>query len=225
MVAPDREKPGISASACAVPTANASRKDDLLRDAHVVVGIGLGRATAEHFGAVEQQPIQSEKDRRRLRRGEDAAQLVLEQQAEDAGGDRADDEQPAELRVGVIRIDAAVPKRAADSFQDPCPVAPEEGEQHERGRKVGRNQEREEVLVVLVDVPAEQPRQDHAVPEARDREQLGDALQEPEDDRPRVRDQRGEDQAVLERFGPVRNQANTKHASPTRNAAMPCFTW
>ena len=36
-------------------------------------------------------------------------------------------------------------------------------------------------------------RQDHAVPEARDREELGDALQEPQDDRLRVRDQRGED--------------------------------
>ena len=27
------------------------------------------------------------------------------------------------------------------------------------------------------------------------------------------------------RFGPVLNQANTRHATPTRNDAMPCLTW
>ena len=35
----------------------------------------------------------------------------------------------------------------------------------------------------------------------------------------------GEDHvAAAVRFGPVLNQAKTKQASPTRNAAMPCFT-
>ena len=31
-------------------------------------------------------------------------------------------------------------------------------------------------------------------------------------------------QAVAARLGPVRNQAKTKHARPTSNAAIPCFT-
>src|SRR5258708_1487484 len=88
-----------------------------------------------------------------------------------------------------------------------------------------RNEERQEVLVVLVDVPAEQPRQDHAVPEARHREELGDSLEEPEDDRPRVGDQREENHAVEARFGPERNQAKAKQASPTRSEAIPCLVW
>src|SRR5438477_503020 len=94
-------------------------------------------------------------------------------QLEDRGGtDDRRREQAAELRVGVPGVDAAVAQRAADALQDPNPVAPEEAEQNERGCQVRGDEEGEEVLVVLVDVPAEQPREDHAVPEARDREQL-----------------------------------------------------
>ena len=51
--------------------------------------------------------------------------------------------------------------------------------------------------------------------EARDREELGDALQQPEDDRPRVGDQRGDDHAAGgRRFGPVRNQAKHEAGQP-----------
>src|SRR5262249_49269062 len=112
-----------------------------------------------------------------------------------------------------------------DALHDPHPVVPEEAEQHEGGREVGRDEEGEEVLVVLVDVPAEQAREDDAVPEARDREELGDALQEPQDDRLGIRDQGREDQLALGRFCPERNQAKTRQATPSRNAAIPCLTW
>jgi len=44
---------------------------------------------------------------------------VLEQQTEDPGRDRSDDEQPAELRVGVVLGDPAIAERAADPAQDP----------------------------------------------------------------------------------------------------------
>ena len=90
---------------------------------------------------------------------------------------------------------------------------------------MGRDEKGDEVLVVLVDVPAEQARQDDAVPEARDRKELGDALQEPEDDRLGIRDQRREDQGAAARFGPERNQAKTRQAIPSRKAAIPCLTW
>ncbi len=124
-------------------------------------------------------------------------------------------------------VDAAVAQRAAEPLHDPHPVAPEEPEQHERRREVGRDEEGEEVLVVLVDVPAEQLRQDHAVPEARDREELGDALQEPRGRSPAGRRsaRRGSRRAGRAASGRVRNQAKTRQASPTRNAAIPCFTW
>src|SRR5207253_6250370 len=66
---------------------------------------------------------------------------------------------------------------------DPHPVAPEEPEEHERRCEVGRDEEGDEVLVVLVDVPAQQARKDDAVAEARDREELRHALEQPEEDR------------------------------------------
>ena len=87
-----------------------------------------------------------------------------------------------------------------------------------------RYEEREEVLVVLMDVPPKQLREDHAVPEARDREELGDALEQPEDNRPGIRDERGEQYHAVLFFGPVWNQANANAARPTKNEAMPCFT-
>ena len=117
-------------------------------------------------------------------------------------------------------------ERPAEALDDPHPVAPEEAEQDERGGEVGRDEEGDVVRVVLVDVPAEELRQDHRVAEARDREELRDALERPEDDRPGVRDQGEQDHASeAVRLGPLRNHANTKQAIPSRNAAMPCFAW
>ena len=149
---------------------------------------------------------------------------VLEQKAENPRGDRADDEQPAELRVGVVRADPAVAQAPPEPFQDPHPVAPEEEEQDDRSRQMSRDEEGDEVLVVLVDIPAESLRDDDAVPEARDREELGHALEEPEHDRLPVADQRGGDhvpEAAGRCFLPVWNQANTSSASPTRNGGDP----
>src|SRR5204862_1203881 len=135
------------------------------------------------------------------------------------------DQQPGELRVGVVLGDAAVAEAAAEAANDAHPVPPEEPEQDDRGREVSRDEEGDEVAVVLVDVPAEDPRQDHAVAEARDREELGDALQEPQDDRLGIGDQLGGDHSAVVRFGPLRNHANTRQATPSRKAAIPCFTW
>jgi hypothetical protein len=105
-------------------------------------------------------------------------------------GDRADDEEPSELRVGVARGDSAVAEASPDPLHDPHPVAPEEPQQNESRGEVSRDEEGDEVRVVLVDVPAEELRQDDAVAEARDREELRDALDQPEDDGLAVGDER-----------------------------------
>ena len=105
------------------------------------------------------------------------------------GRDRADDEQPAEARVAVAGRDLPVAQRAAEAARRSAPSrSRKKPKQDERGRQVRRDQEGQEVVVVLVDVPAEQPRQDDGVPEARDRERLGDPLEEPQDDRLEVGD-------------------------------------
>ena len=151
---------------------------------------------------------------------------MLEQQAEDSRRDRPHDEQPGELGVRVVLADAAVAQAAAEPLHDPHPVVPEEAEQHERRREMRRDEEGDEVVVVLVDVPPEELRQDHAVAEARDREKLGDALEQAEEDRLPVRDERRRDGQVGDvRFSPVWNHAYTRHAAPSRNAAIPCLTW
>jgi hypothetical protein len=80
--------------------------------------------------------------------------------------------------VGVVCADLSVAQRAAEAADDARPVAREESEQHESSRQVGRDQEGQEVVVVLMDVPPEDARQHHAVTEARDREQLREALEQ-----------------------------------------------
>ena len=113
---------------------------------------------------------------------------MFEQQPQDPRWNRPDDQQPAELRVGVIGCDLAIAETPPQAAQDPQPVAPEEPEQDERGREVRGDEKGDEVGVVLVDVPAEQPRQDDAMAEARDRKQLAEPLQQAEHDRLSVGD-------------------------------------
>ena len=70
--------------------------------------------------------------------------------------------------------------------------SPEEDEQGEGGRDVEADEEGEEArlarrLALDQVVPAEQGRQQHGVAEAGDGEQLGDALDEADDDGPKER--------------------------------------
>ena len=85
------------------------------------------------------------------------------------------------------RVDASVRDRREEAADDRDPVAPEEHEQRDRGGDVQPDEEREvEGLVGRLAgderVPAEQLGHEHRVAEARDREQLGDALQDPDHD-------------------------------------------
>jgi hypothetical protein len=136
----------------------------------------------------QQDAVGGQEDRGGRRRREQAAQRVLEQQPEDAGRDRADDEQPAQPGVAVAGGDLAVAQRAPQPGEDPPPLGEEHREEHHGGGEVRRDEEGQEVIVVLMDVPAEQPGQDDGVAKARDRERLRDALEQPQDDRLEVGD-------------------------------------
>src|SRR5262249_7192927 len=131
------------------------------------------------LGAEENQAVEREEDARVLRRGEELPEGVLQRQAEQPGRDRPDDEQPAEPRVEV-GADVAVAERTAEPLDDPHPVPPEEADENERRREMRRDEEAEEVRLVLVDVPPDEPREDDAMSEARNREELRDALEQPE---------------------------------------------
>jgi hypothetical protein len=88
----------------------------------------------------------------------------------------------------VVGPDLAIAKRTPEAAEDPLPVLEEEEEEDDGGRHVGGDEEGEKEFVVLVDVPAEQPRQDHSVTEARDRERLGGSLEQAKDHRLKVGD-------------------------------------
>src|SRR6266550_7275659 len=204
------------------------RERHLPSDSLVIVLVRLRRSPAESLRAEEKDPVEHQEERRGLWRCEQSAKGMLEEEAENSRRDRADDEEPAELRIPVLGVDTAVAQAAPEPAQDPHPVAPEEAEQNDRGRQMSRDEEGDEVIVVLVDVPAEQAREDDAVPEARDGEQLADALEEPKDDCLEVADRLGGDHvpegcSALP-FLPVWNQAKIRRATPSRNEAITCFT-
>src|SRR6185437_1071322 len=149
---------------------------------------GTRRTLAQALEHQQRDPVDDQEGRRDRWRGEQFAQGFLKQQSDDADGDRADDEQPAETGVDVVIADLADPQRAEDAFDDPDPVFEEEQQQYDRRGQVGGNQERQEVGRVLVDAPTREPRQHDRVTEARDGKRLGDALRQAEDDRLEVGD-------------------------------------
>ena len=114
---------------------------------------------------------------------------MLEEKADQPCGDRADDEEPREPCVGVVVADLTISQAAAEPLEDARPFREEEDEEDGRRREVRGHEEGEEVGLVLAQMPAEELRQDDGMAEARDREQLGHALQETDDDRLEVADQ------------------------------------
>ena len=222
IVAPEREKPGISASAWAAPIAERSAPArPAWRSARRRRSSVCGARRRRQLGAVEEEPVQHQEDRRATRaRRSTWRSLCSSSQAEDAGWDRPDDR--AARRAWRRCRPGSIP-RSRRLRPRPLTIRtqslPEEAEQDERGGEVRRDEEGEEVRVVLVDVPAEQARQDHAVAEARDREELGDALQQAEHDRLPVRDEL----ATTTRrsglsAGPLRRRSGTRRRSKQRDA-------
>jgi hypothetical protein len=111
---------------------------------------------------------------------------VLEQHAREAGGNRGDHQQPGEVLVLVA--DAAVTHDAHRARDDLAPLAPVVDEQRKRGGDVQPDDEREIERFVLRlglhdEVPVEPGGNEHRMPEAGNREELGDALQQSDEDR------------------------------------------
>ena len=137
-----------------------------------------------------------------------------------------DDEQPAEAGVGVVAGISRARSERASPRTIRIQSAPEEPEQDERRRQVGRHEEGEEEVVVLVDVPAEQPRQDHAVPERRDRERLLTPWSRPEDRGLAVADHRRERPTAPAGGGAGREPGVRERREPEeRTRRSPCLTW
>ncbi len=167
IVPPDRETPGMSASACASPMptpwahGHALEVDllppDALRDPQ-------HHAEGDHRRRDEPQVA---------RHGLD---LVLEQQAEHADRDRADDHQPGQpvLRLGTLLAVQQPPHPARHELGD---VAGEVDEHRGLGAQLRHRGERGPRVVA-----EEDPGHDPQVRRRRDRQELGQALDQPQDD-------------------------------------------
>ncbi len=130
IVAPDRENPGINASACAAPTPSADRNEIVSAtraSASASSPSGTTGARRRSTSApASRNPFRVRKIAADCGRREDLPQRVLQQQPEDARRDRAHDQEPAELRVDVVGGDLAPCERAPETAHDAHPVAPEE---------------------------------------------------------------------------------------------------
>ena len=190
IVIPSRLIPATSAADWAVPITNASGYSSV-SSSRPPSGLAPSRIASSRTSALrrkrsaseQQQAVDHQEDGRDFGLGGQRPQLVLEDQAEDAGGDARDDDQPRQPLVGGAR--AARAQRVEERAHDLDPVAAVVEQQAEGAADVEHHHERQPEGLVLglrvhEFVPAEQGREQDGVSEARDREQLGDALQDPQ---------------------------------------------
>jgi len=106
---------------------------------------------------------------------------LLEEEPGKSDRDGAEDEAPTQP---LLRRPLHSPGDGAadDRPYDRPPVAPEIDDQGGRRPNMQEDNKRQERRVVLVDRPAQQLGEDDRVPEAADREELGDALEQRQDE-------------------------------------------
>ena len=122
----------------------------------------------------QQHAVHDQRDRDDAQVVEHTLEALLQQQTDNPGRNRADDQRPHQVPVVVL----AATELREETADQRDPARTEIPQQRERGAQVERNQERQQLRRVLVDVHAEQRRHEQRVAEAADGEQFGDALQD-----------------------------------------------
>ena len=153
------------------------------------------------------RPLRTQEPRgARLGDANSCAQRLLGQQAETSDGDRARDQAASPAARRCRRRGSRV-RAASAARRGRCASSPTRRTRAARARlRRGRDEEREEVAVVLMDVPTQDARQDHAVAERGDGERLGDTLQQSEDRAPAgslIIPARGRSGDAAPAFGPL----------------------
>jgi hypothetical protein len=169
----------------------------------VILQLALLRADV--IGDAQQHAEEDEHAGDEPQRPQGGLDLILEQQPEHDDRDAADDDEPAHLRVRVVARDASEerPEPVAD---DPHDVSPEEHHDRGLGADLGDGGERRTRVLRRRQELAE----DAQVRARRDRQELGQALDEAEDDR-------------LEKHG--RLSALTTTDAATRGIRLPFSTY
>ena len=156
------------------------------------LGVGLlGPLRPEALARVQDEPVDDQEDSRPDGLAEQHPELVIEEQPGQADRDRRDDQHPGQLLVG--RRDIPLANGTEEAGDDAHPVAPEinhdaDGGGHMQADDKGqvRRLRCGHVEISGPTAPDEGRDQD-VVPQAGDREQLGDALNEPDDNGLEVR--------------------------------------
>ena len=176
MVAPERDVPGISASAWARPTQTASRMR------HVV---HVARQPRRPVGDQQDQAEDDQRDADQVEVARPVLDLVAEGDAEDDDRDRRHDHVPAHARV-ELAAQLGPPQAQEPGAHDADEVAPEVDD--DRGHRPELDDGGEEGPGIL---PAGERGDDAQVRGARDRQELGEPLCDPEDDGLEPRHDRG----------------------------------
>ena len=137
----------------------------------------LAVAPRDGFGAQHHEGEEDERRADELERAELVLDRVLERQPEDRDRDGAEDDVPAQSRVGVLRRALAGERRARPRRADRPQVAPEVDEHGRQRPELDHGGEGRPGVV-----PAEERRHDPQVGGARDGQELGQPLHDPEDD-------------------------------------------
>src|SRR6185312_15366112 len=139
----------------------------------------LAALATQALGGEQHDAVDDEERRRDDGGAEQAPQELLEGEAQHRRRNGGDDDEPQEPPLGAPLLERA---DAEERQREAQPVAPEIRQQRRRRAQMQHHQERQEGRGMLVDVPADQLRQDHGMPQAAHLEELGDALQEGDDE-------------------------------------------
>ena len=162
---------------------------------HGLVGLDRG-ARPELLPAVQDDPVDDQEHAGHDGLAEDLPERLVGDHADQADRDGGQDDHPGQLLVPGAHL--AVPERAEEPADDPDPVPPEVDQQGQRGGHVHADDEgqvrrgRRGHVQVAGPAAADQRREQHVVPQAGHREQLGYALDQADDGSLEVSDVRHE---------------------------------
>lgn len=139
-----------------------------------LLGRPMRAAALDTIADPQQHAVDDQCDRNDPQIVEHAFDALLEQQPDDARRNRADDQRPHQMPV-VVLAPAEMREEPADQRD---PARAEIPEQRERGAQMQRNEKRQQLRRVLVDMHAEQRRHEQRMAETADGKEFGHALQD-----------------------------------------------
>ena len=135
---------------------------------------------SEQLGGQEDAAIDDQKCRSEARVREERLERVLQEESDNARGNRSNDQHDRQTLIGTV--DAALQRSAEKADHDPGPVAPVQNEQCRGSAEVQYRKHRDECGAALLEMEPDERWHDHRMTERRNREELRDSLQRGEEE-------------------------------------------